>query len=211
MQDSITSNNTEEKYHNLKPYSQFSRIRSPLSSATPQFSFSSKRSKPTRSQPKLESVPFPQWIMPSLLDQQVWIHLKLTSSTLWTSQPRSSKVKSKSPRISRSVLLARKLKLQKPLFLRSLTWNHSSMVWELSDVTTTEPSFLKKSSTLIPPHFWLNSRPVSRTWLDYHWKPDMPLKLLFPLLSPTHSRTSLLFQLNQGTILFKCRYKIKEL
>lgn len=133
-----------------------------------QSSLLNKKSKPTRSQLKPESELFLQLIMQFQLVQLVWIHLKSTSSMLWTSQPRSSRVKFKSLRISRSVLLERKWKHQKQLFWKSSISNHSNMVWESSDVMTMEPFFHKKLSTLTQLHYWLPSKAESRTWLVFH-------------------------------------------
>lgn len=200
LMNSNTSNNSAERSQNLKSWAQSSRIRSPLSSAMLQSSFLNKRLKLTRSQLKLESVLFHQLISLSHLAQLVWIHLKSTSSTLWTSQPRSSRVKFKSPRTSESVPSERRLRLQKPLFLRSSISSHSNMVWESSVVTTTEPFFPKKSSTLTQLHCWSHSKRVSRTWLVFHWKPVIQLKPPFHSFCPTHSETSLLCQSNQGKI-----------
>lgn len=199
-------NNSVEKSQNLKFWPQSLRIKLLLSSVTLQSSPLNKRSKPTRSQLKPESVPSPQLTMLSQLVQLVWIHLKSTSSTLWISQPRSSRVKFKSPKTSRSVPLERKLKLQKLPFWKSSTSSHSNMVWELSDVMTMEPFFHKKSSTLIQLHCWLPSKAELRTWLVFHWKPVIQLKPPFHLSWPTHSRTLLLFHLNQDTRLRNSNY-----
>ena len=209
--NSNTSSNTEEKSQNSTSWPQSSRTRSHSSSVMPQSSLLSKRSKPTKSQLKPESEPFLQLTTQSLLVQPVWIHLKLTSSTPWTSQPRSSRVKLKSPRTSESVQLERRSRLQKLLFWRSSTSSHSSMVWELLDAMTVAQFFHKKSSTLTQLHCWLPSNQELRTWLVCHWKPVTQSKLLFLWFWPTHSETSLLCHWSQGTNLNNCRYKIKEL
>jgi len=206
VKNSDILNNSVVKSQNLKSWAQSLRTKSLLSSVMPQSSLLNKRLKPTRSQLKPESVPSHQSTMLSQPAQLVWIHLKLTSSTLWTSQPRSSRVKFKSPRTSRSVLSERKLKLQKLPFWRSLTSNHSNMVWELSVVMTTESFFHKKSSTLTQLHCWLPSKAELRTWLVFHWKPVIQLKPPFHSSWPTHSRTSLLFHLNQVTKLRNWNY-----
>lgn len=198
MKNSSILNNSELKSQNSKSSTQSLRIRSLLSSVMPQSSFLNKRLKPTRSQLKPESVPFHQSISPSPPAQPVWIHPKSTSSTPWTSQPRSLRVKFKSPKTSRSALSERKLKLPKLPFWRSSILSHSNMVWELSDVTTTAPFFPKKSSTLTQLHCWQLSKPESRTWLVFHWKPVIQSKPLFPSFWPTLSETSLLFHWNQG-------------
>lgn len=121
--------NTVEKSPNSKLWSHYSKIKLLLSSVMPQFSLWKPKLKLTKSQLKLESVSSPQSIFPSQLDPLVWIHPKSTSSTLWTSQPRSSKVKSKSPKILECVPLVRRSKPQKPLFWKNSTWDHSNMVW----------------------------------------------------------------------------------
>lgn len=161
--NSSISNNMEEKFLNSKLYSQSSRIKSPLSSVMPQYSLLNKKSKPTKSQLKLESEPFHQLISLSQQDQLVWIHLRLTSSTLWTFQLKSLRVKFKSPKTSRSAQLERKLKHLKPLFLKNLTWSPSNMVWKLPDAMTVDQFFLNKLSTLIQHHCWLISKQELRT------------------------------------------------
>ena len=104
MKNSNTSKpNTEEKSLNWKSWNHFSRKKSLWSSLTPQCSPSNNKSSQTRSQLRQELEPSPQLTLLSQLVQLVWIHLKSTSSTPWTSQPRSSRVKLKSPRTSESV------------------------------------------------------------------------------------------------------------
>jgi hypothetical protein len=84
--------------------------------------------KPTKYQLKQEWVQLLLLISQSLLVLQVLIHLKLTSSTPLTSPPKSTKVKSKSPKTSKSVLKARRSKHQKLLYWRSSISSHLSMV-----------------------------------------------------------------------------------
>jgi len=88
----------------------------------------SLNSKPTKYQLKQESVRLLLLISQSLLVLQVLIHLKLTSSTPLIFPPKSTKVKSKSQKTSKSVLKARRSKHQKLPYWRSSISNHLSMV-----------------------------------------------------------------------------------
>lgn len=204
--------NTEEKSPDSAFCSHSSRIKSLWSSLMPLFLNLKNKLKPTRSQPKPELVPFHQLTLPSPLAQPVWIHLKSTSSTPSTSQQRSSRVKSKSPRISKCAQLERRSRHQKLLFWRSSTWNHSNMVWRSLKFMTMEPLFLSQFTQLTQLLYWLHSNRVSRTWLDCHLKLDTQLKPQFHWSLETLSRTSLLYQLSQGTILiYGFRFKIAEL
>ena len=203
--------NTEEKSLNWKSWNPFSKKKLPSSSLMPPSLPSNNRSSPIKCPLKPESEPSHQLTSLSQPVPLVWIHLKSTSSTPWTSQPRSSKVKLKSPRTSESAQLERKSRLQKLLFWKSWIFGHSSTEWRSSTFMTTEQSSQKMSSTSIPLPCWHNSSQVSRTWLDCHCKPDTQLKLQFHWFLEVPSRTSLLCRLSLGTCFDNCSYKIKEL
>ncbi len=164
----------------------------------PQFMSLEARLRPTKSQLKPESVLLPQLTSLSLLDLLDSIPLKLTSSTLWTSQPRLLRVKSKSPRISRSALRTKKSKPQKPLSSRSLTSSPLSMVWK-SKLSMTKVTFsLKPSSTLTLLVSLPNSKVEPRILLAFPFQLVFPLLPLFLLSLETPSRTLLLCPLNLG-------------
>ncbi|MCL4147871.1 UNVERIFIED_CONTAM: hypothetical protein GTU68_004891 [Idotea baltica] len=78
-----------------------------------------KNSKPTRSPLRQESEFWPQLISRFPQDQPVLTHPKLTSSTPSTSQPRSTRVRSKSPRSSKCAPRERKSRLLKLLSSRN--------------------------------------------------------------------------------------------
>lgn len=168
-------------------------------------------SKLTKFQLKPESAHWPQLISQYLLAQQVLIHPKLTSSTLWISPPRSTKVKSKSPKISRSAPKERKSKLRRLLYSRSSIWSHSNMVLNSEPSTMMDQSSLKKSSTSTQPHSSPKSKMVLETSQVSHLLLDIQLKPQSHSLSPMDSETLLLCHSNQGTIYFKYRFKIPEL
>ena len=125
---SISKNNSEAELKDSILLFPFSRTKSLSFSLMLPSSNSKPKSKPTNSQLKLVSELFPQSTTQSQLDQQVSIPHKSTSSMLSTSPPRSTKVKSKSPKISKSVPRVRKSKLQKLLSSRNSTSSLSPMV-----------------------------------------------------------------------------------
>ena len=152
----------------------------------------------TRSQLKQESVLLPPSISQFPLVPLGLIPHKSTSSTHWTSLPRSLRVKSKSPRISRSAPRTKKSRLQKLPSLRSSTSNHSNMVWKSKPSMIKDTFSLKQLSTLTLLLSSANSKPEPKTSLDFLFQLVSPLLLLFLSSLETPSRTLLLCPLNQG-------------
>ena len=115
--NSLTLNNSMvEKSPNSKSLSHSSSKKSPSSSLRHQSMTSRDKLKPTKFPLKPELVPSHQLISPFLQDPLDSTHPKSTSSTLSTSQPRSSRDKLKSPKNSRCAQLERKSRPQKLLF-----------------------------------------------------------------------------------------------
>ena len=177
----------------------------------PQFMSLEERLRLTKSQLKLESVLFPLLTSVYLLDLPDLTPHKLTSSMPWTSQLRLLKVRSKSPKISRSALKTKKWKLQKQLSSKSLTSNPLNMVWKSKQSMTKVASFPKPSSILTPLVSLLNSKQEPRTLLVFPFPLVFPLQPLFLLLLETPSKTSLLCQLNQGISINILDIKLRKL
>ena len=173
------NNNSEESFPNFKFLPHYSNKKLPLFSLMLQSMNLEEKLKQTRSPLKQELVLLLLLISQSPLDLLDLIPHKSTSSTLWTSQPRLSRVKFKSLRISRYVPRTKKLKLQKLLFLRSSTLNHSNMVWKSKLFMTKDTFFLKLSSTLTLALSLTNSKLESRTSLDFLFQLVFQLLLLF--------------------------------
>ena len=171
---------------------------------------SKTKSKLTNFQLKLVLELSHQLITLYQLDLQDLIPLKLTSSMLLTSQPKLTKVKSKSLKTSRSVLRIRKSKLQKLLFLRNSIWNHLHMVWESLECMMMEQSYQKKLSISILHHLLANSKMVLETLPDFLFHLDTLSKqqCLSSLLIV--SGISQLFPSNQGKPLSYYRFNIPE-
>jgi len=163
MNNSNILNNTEDLFQSWKYWTHFWRTKLHLSSVTLQCLLLNKKLKQTKSQLKQESVLLHHLTMQSQLDQLDWIHHKLTSSTLLTSPQKLLKVKFRSQKTSKSALLEKKLKLQKPPFWKSSTWNHLNMVWKFFQFTTKEQFSQKASWTLTQHHCWSNCKAVSET------------------------------------------------
>jgi len=124
------SNNSEESFPNSKLLPHYSNKKSLLFLLMPQSMNLEAKLRLTRSQLKQELVLLPLLIFQFPLDLLGLIPHKSTFSMPWISQPRSLRVKFKSPRTSRFVLRTKKSKLQKLPFSRSSTSNHLNMVWK---------------------------------------------------------------------------------
>ena len=211
MSSSTLNKASVEKSLNSELLFLFSRTRLHSSSLMLQSMNSKQNSKLTKSQLKPGLVLLLQLTSLSQLDQLVWIPLKLTSSTPWTSRPRLTRVKSKLPRISRSAPRERKSKLLKLLSSRSSILNHSSMVSN-SELSMTMVQFSQRKSSTSTQHLFLTKfKMVSETSPVFPWLLDIQLKLPFHSSLPTVSETLPLSQSNQGTIFHLFRFKIPEL
>ena len=175
-----------------------------------QSSNSKTKSKLTNFQLKLVLELSHQLIILYQLDLQDLIPHKLTSFMLLTSQPKLTKVKSKSLKTSRSVLKIRKSKLQKLLFLRNSIWNHSHMVWESLECMMMEQSYQKKLSILILHHLLANSKMVLETLPDFLFHLGTLSKQQSLLSLLIVSGISQLFPLNQGKPSSYYRFNIPE-
>ena len=207
----ICNNNSEENFPNFKSLPHYSNKKLPLFSLMLQSTNSEEKLRPTRSQLKQELVSLPLSISQSPLDLLGSIPHKSTSSTLWTSLPRSSRVKSKSPKTSRSAPRTKKSKLQRLPFLRSSTSNHSNMVWKSKPSMTKDTFFLKPSLTLTLTLSSPNSKLEPETSLDFHFQLVFPLLLLFLSSSVTLSKTLLRYQLSLGIFFDNLDIKLKKL
>ena len=190
--------NMEEKSLNSSASSHSLNKKSPSSSLKLQSMTSRDKSKPTKFPLKPELVPFHLLISPFLQDPLDLTHLKSTSSTPSTSQPRLSRDKLKSPKNSRCVQLERKSRPQKQLFSRNSTSSPSLTVWKWSPFMMKDQSCLKKFWTLTQPLFSANSKLELKTLLAFLWKLDIQLLPLSLLWSAMPSRTLPLCPSNQG-------------
>lgn len=143
----------------------------------------------TRLLPQLRSVLSHTWMSLSQLDQLVWNPPKFLSSTPLTSQPKLTRVKSKSPRTIRSVLLEEKLDLLRFLSSKKWTSSHSHSKWTSPVPMIMDPSLMLLHARFPQMIFLDTSLRELETWLLPHYKLDMPPNYQLLTLSRMPSRT----------------------